>query len=430
MTNNRFAFTVDRLRRIKRPERLERYYDTKTPGLMFVITPNDARTFYFAFSSPELFVESTKGLRKKTRQLTLGRFPSLTVDQARKACSDAAALLASDIDPMEWRRRKRDEIQLEAAVNEDSALWTLRYQVDNDDSAYWRNAKRRQLKTTDNAVRVMRKHFTWMIDHRLDDITGADLQVWYDGAISEKRASDRDAKIGGINRAVSYLQGVYRQLREATAFSDNPFTANPFIGFHTVSEPKEKITFIEPEQQSVMLDAVDELVEGRPDWAWFGLLVRFALATGCRRGEILSAKIDQFEKRGDRVLFHVPENKANRPHDVPINPKLWKLIQEYRVQYGVKSDGYLFPRARGATFKDRDIRDQWKALHEKALLPADFTFHSLRHQFAVNALKAGVRIETLRELMNHANISTTQRYAHVLPETKVDAIDKIGEGVF
>lgn len=144
----------------------------------------------------------------------------------------------------------------------------------------------------------------------------------------------------------------------------------------------------------------------------------------------MSASMDQFEKRSDRVVFHIPENKADRPHDVPIHPELWKLILEYRLKHTIKAQGYLFPRARGASHKDRDIRDQWTTLHSRAGLPPEYNFHSLRHQMAVNALKAGVRIETLRELLNHASIETTQRYAHVLPETKVDAIHKIGTGIF
>ncbi len=108
-------FTMERLRRIKPETKLCRYYDTKTPGLMFAITPNDARTFYYVYASPELIIDSSNGPRKKSRQLVLGRFPSLTVEDARVAVSDAAALIATGVDPMEQRARTKRERTQQAA---------------------------------------------------------------------------------------------------------------------------------------------------------------------------------------------------------------------------------------------------------------------------------------------------------------------------
>ena len=123
-------FTMERLRRIKPEPKLHRYYDTKAPGLMFAITPNDARTFYYTYASPELMIDSPAGPRKKSRQLALGRFPSLTVEDARKAVSDAAALIAAGVDPMEKRVRTKRERTQQLALEKGLETWTLRHQLD------------------------------------------------------------------------------------------------------------------------------------------------------------------------------------------------------------------------------------------------------------------------------------------------------------
>ena len=436
MKETKFKFTKARLSRLKCGKNqsgepiVARYYDTHTPGLMFQVTAKHHRSFYFTFASPE----KHRGNRKMSRAQWLGEFGQLVLEDARKRVNESAVLVSRGLDPIEELKRESDARKAESIANasqsERDIVWTLRYQFDNQGSAYWRYAKRRQLKQVDNAIKVMRKHFAHWMDSRMDSLTAADLQRWYDNAISAKRASNPKAKVGGVNRAAAYLQGVFSQLRQATAHDDAPFQANPFVGFYTIKEPREKITYLEPQELADMLSVLDDLTDERPDWDWFALLVRLALTTGCRKGEMMSATYRQFEKREGGVELYVPENKANRPHRVPIAPAMWSAIQAHRLKHAHRIDDYVFPRARGATHQAYDMREQWKALHERAALPDDFTFHSLRHCFAVNALKNGVRIETLRELLNHADIKTTQRYAHVLPETKVSAIDLIAQDVF
>ena len=56
---------------------------------------------------------------------------------------------------------------------------------------------------------------------------------------------------------------------------------------------------------------------------------------------------------------------------------------------------------------------------------ADFVWHDLRHTFATRTLSKGMRIEYLSKILGHSKISTTERYAHVMPSDLHDAMQAV-----
>lgn len=53
------------------------------------------------------------------------------------------------------------------------------------------------------------------------------------------------------------------------------------------------------------------------------------------------------------------------------------------------------------------------------------TWYMLRHRFASKLVMAGVDLRTVAELMGHATIQLTMHYAHLVPEHKLDAVEKL-----
>ncbi|MDZ7757180.1 tyrosine-type recombinase/integrase [Rhodohalobacter sp.] len=53
------------------------------------------------------------------------------------------------------------------------------------------------------------------------------------------------------------------------------------------------------------------------------------------------------------------------------------------------------------------------------------SFHMARHTFATKLLRRGVDIYTVKELMGHSSVSSTEKYLHLVSADKKNAIDKL-----
>jgi len=71
-----------------------------------------------------------------------------------------------------------------------------------------------------------------------------------------------------------------------------------------------------------------------------------------------------------------------------------------------------------------DPREWFSAACEKAKIQG-VTWHTLRHTFASRLVMAGVDLKTVQELMGHKTIAMTARYAHLSPEHKLSALERL-----
>ena len=77
-----------------------------------------------------------------------------------------------------------------------------------------------------------------------------------------------------------------------------------------------------------------------------------------------------------------------------------------------------------------NIKTAWEALRKAADLE-NFNFHDLRHHFASRLVMASIDLNTVWELLGHADLKMTLRYSHLAPEHRaaaVAALDQPREG--
>ena len=99
------------------------------------------------------------------------------------------------------------------------------------------------------------------------------------------------------------------------------------------------------------------------------------------------------------------------------------LLAEWQKRWG--NYRLVFPNPKtGEQLKD--IKSAWNGLREAAELK-NFRFHDLRHSFASKLVMKGVDLYVLKELMGHSTIEMTERYAHLAPSARKEAVARLDE---
>jgi len=218
-----------------------------------------------------------------------------------------------------------------------------------------------------------------------------------------------------------------------------------------VSPPRRKQFEVHPltlEQVHKLLSVVD----GHEMEA----LIKLALATGLRRGELMGLKwqdinVDAGVLQVRRILSRVPSKMPGKGY-VEAEPKTQKsrrsvviapfaleaLTQHRERQLEAKlkagdawqEHDYVFCTSIGTHLNPtRDMLDQLKALLKKAGLP-DIRFHDLRHSAATLLLSVGVHPKVVQEILGHSQISITMDvYSHVLPGMQQDAMSRLNDAL-
>lgn len=160
-------------------------------------------------------------------------------------------------------------------------------------------------------------------------------------------------------------------------------------------------------------------------------IIWFLLGTGLRVSELVNVRVKDFDIETN-LLFTIGKGKKERY--VPIYPFIKEIILEYLYLTGVKEwnkeiSGFLFARDHGIDRNKkvsvRSVQYQIHNLVTKLGMKDHFNVHSFRHTFAVNCLKAGMRVEYLSQIMGHENPETTYTYIQLLPfDLKREVMEK------
>lgn len=151
-----------------------------------------------------------------------------------------------------------------------------------------------------------------------------------------------------------------------------------------------------------------------------GAMMKMALFSGLRRGEMFKLRWDDIDFERGFILIRSPKGGVSQ--NIPLNDSARKLLTTLP-----RSSKFVFP---GRDGKQRvDANKQLNEIKKAAGLPADFRpLHGLRHTYASMLASSGqVDIYTLQRLLTHKSPVMTQRYAHLRDEALRRAADLAGD---
>jgi len=209
-----------------------------------------------------------------------------------------------------------------------------------------------------------------------------------------------------INREVGVLRRMFTIAVDNDWVDENPCVAKKVKPLR-VDNIKER--FLTPSEEPRMMDACKD------DCEYMKAIIICALNTGMRKAEILNLKWENIDLK-ERYLTLL-KTKNGKTRNIPINNK---LLREFQKLYQTKTSKYVFvnPKTNSPYV---NIRKTFNKICNKAKVH-NFVFHSLRHTAATRLVTAGIDLIVVKEILGHSDLKTVQRYAHPVPERKLQAV--------
>jgi len=223
-------------------------------------------------------------------------------------------------------------------------------------------------------------------------------------------------KEASVNRVMACLRHMLTKAVEWDMFERNPFDKGRSL---QLKENNKRLRFLSEEEiEKLLAECPDPnlpKVKQKKNGVIQGLqaiylkdFVTVAINTGMRKGEILSLKWSQ-NRNG---FIYLEETKTDESRQIPINDDLEECLKGIRKRLGLASE-YLFPDNNGNHIKD--IKTAFGSALKRSGID-DFRPHDLRHTFASHFLMRGGSLKALKEILGHADIKMTMRYAHLSKE--------------
>jgi integrase len=372
----------------------------RCPGLLLRVQPSGKQTFW---------VQVGRGRRTK-----LGDGKVLTMDQA----VDRARRVL--VDPAAYAKEKHKAATLESFIEEHYKPWATA-----------------NLKTADDTLRRLRSSFSARFyAKRLNEIKLPDVERWRTDRINAGLTK------ATVNRHLVALRGVLSK-----AVEWNALDAHPLRGFKPLQVSNKNVRFLSPQEEQRLRKALSErdkamgqardsanewrAARDRPAMPKHGTyadhltpMTLLSLNTGMRRGEVFNLLWEDVAFKHKLLTVRADVAKSGKIRHINLNKEAMGVLKEWQsVTNG--SAGLVFPGKDGKVFVD--VKKSFAGLLTAAKIK-DFRWHDLRHHFASRFVMAGGDLNTLRELLGHADIKMVLRYAHLSSEHKAAAVERISGG--
>ncbi|MEM9308785.1 MAG: site-specific integrase [Pseudomonadota bacterium] len=366
------AFTTKYVEALK-PDPVKRLElpDPALSGLYLIVQPSGAKSWAFRFR-----------FAGKPKKLTLGKWPVMTIADARAACSKAVEEVEHGKDPSEAKKRTK-AARLEAHLSQRDRVKTLIEQY-----AF------RHLSTLKSGATVKRE-----LDRHVVSVWGErDVRD-----IARRDVVDLLDEISGTGRKVTanrvraYLNKFFGWCVEREIVH-----ASPMAGVKPVSIERSRDRVLNDDEIKWFWLACNDL--GQP-WGHLGKLL---LLTGQRLGEVVGMNED--EVRGDTWHLASERTKNGRAHDVPLSDNVQDVLAGL---VRIKSDAGLLFTTTGETplsgfnkgrryLADRMVEIASREIGQPVEIP-HWTFHDLRRTAATGMARLGIPVRVTEAVLNHVS---------------------------
>ena len=373
--------------------------DTRLAGFTLRIQPTGVRSYYARFG--------------RNRRIAVGKVGSINPAEAREQCQRILGNFASGRHPKEG---------LAGAAGMTLGRFLL------ETFEPWARANRP--RTARNTLEKLRLQIKPWLAEPLSAITVERLEFW------KARRLRSGIKATTVLRDLFALSSVLTRAVRTGRLTTNPirfvekprFDRRPRVRFLSVDEEARlRAVLVERDQQLIAArGSRNERLAKRgesplPPLPHFGdhltPAILLSMNTGLRMGEIRRLRWDGIELIRRWLTVDGAYAKTRQTRHVPLNVEACRVLTQWREQ--CEPGKQLFPIA--TCFKTA-----WAHVLQRAGI-VGFRWHDLRHHFASRLVQAGVPLNTVRDLLGHASVAMSLRYAHLAPDQRCEAVARLDE---
>jgi len=352
------------------------YRDQEQRHLRLVVTAANRKTWRF--------VRKVNG---RTRFYTIGTYPDVTPDQARKEARRVSAEYDAGRDPAETKKQQR-KVQTWAQLFE----W------------YMENHARPHKKSWGQDEKIEGRYCTRWRAKSYPDLTTAVITRWHKklGANNGKKTADR---------ALALVKTVFSKAIDTGVINGaNP--ASPVTKFYSSPDAYGRDRFLDGGELSRFLRVLSEYPD--QDMADFFTVCLF---TAARRGNVQSMRwADLHRDDPERPIWKIPGTltKNGDPVEVPLVPALLPILNSRHTKQGGAHE-YVFPakrQGRKGTPHMTEPKKAWAKVCELANLE-DLRIHDLRRTMGSWQAIQGTSLPIIGKSLGHRSTQATEIYARL-----------------
>jgi site-specific recombinase XerD len=263
------------------------------------------------------------------------------------------------------------------------------------------------------ALRQFRSYVRFRLDDLPPDRIAARDVLAYLQHLREVRRNGESA----VSRHAVILSSFYRAI---VAMGHLEPAANPMSGFPTIKAAPKKLPVVlsAEEVEQLLAEPETDTVLGLRDRAILAVLY----GTGIRASECAGLRQGDVDLEAMTVTV---TGKGGHQRTIPLNDRVAQALDTYARARGaaLPTTGFFRSR-RGRTMSRGAIYERVRSRAARARLRKIVSPHRLRHTFATHLVQAGVGLVTIRDLLGHRMITSTQIYLHVTAHDLREAADR------
>jgi len=211
------------------------------------------------------------------------------------------------------------------------------------------------------------------------------------------------------NRELATLKALFNRCVEWNKYEG----ANPVKKVKLLKEPLTRVRYLEPDEEKRLLEATEDSL---------GTIILCGIHAGLRiQAEALSLKKVDVDLRRNLLTVLAAYAKSCDTETVPLNSILREALER---QIARTHGEYVFTKRNGSPY--RSIKTAFDNACKRANLEG-VTPHTLRHTFASRLAMSGVDLRTIQELGRWKELKKVERYAHLSPSHKAEAVERIAQ---